>query len=185
MKAIVVRQPWASLIAHAVKTIETRPFRPTNTIKPGDQFAIVAGKAKPPVKATQYGEWWTWANRGVGPSRGWTLAGPDGGSTVMPFGAVVAVVKFGAAWPVLTATDGRPDGHWTNDGEHLIGYGSFPVDFTAELPLGDFTPGRYGWLLSDPHLLTTPVPVTGKQGVFNLPDDVEAAVRAQTERVGL
>ena len=36
---------------------------------------------------------------------------------------------------------------------------------TDQLPLGDFTPGRWGWLLTDPESCD-PVPVRGRQGVW-------------------
>ena len=35
MKAITVRQPWASMIAAGVKTIETRPAPPNGPMRPG------------------------------------------------------------------------------------------------------------------------------------------------------
>ncbi len=184
MKAIVVLQPWASLIAHGIKTIETRPFRPTNTIKPGDQFAIVAGMSK-----AGWGES-PMADAGwqplIDPERTGMIADPY---TPLAFGCVVAVVTFDEA---LRVVDGRymtAQGDETPDdglyvvgpnGDHLWGVSigqTFPL--TDQLPLGDFAPGRYGWLLSDPRRLATPVPVTGKQGVFDLPDDVAAAVREQ------
>lgn len=60
MKAIVVRQPWATLIALGVKTIETRPAPPNGPMRPdgvrglpgctlerGERIAIVAGAQKP------------------------------------------------------------------------------------------------------------------------------------------
>ena len=60
MKAIVVRQPWATLIALGVKTIETRPSPPNGPMRPegvrglpgcslerGERVAIVAGAARP------------------------------------------------------------------------------------------------------------------------------------------
>lgn len=58
MKALVLHQPWASLIALGVKTIETRPKPPNGPMRPagvqglpgrsierGERIAIVAGKS--------------------------------------------------------------------------------------------------------------------------------------------
>jgi activating signal cointegrator 1 len=49
----------------------------------------------------------------------------------------------------------------------------------TERALGDYTPGRYGWVLRDVRRLKTPVPVIGRQFLFSLPASVEAKVRAQ------
>ena len=43
MKAITLHQPWASLIAHGVKTIETRSWAPPRRLI-GQRIAIHAGK---------------------------------------------------------------------------------------------------------------------------------------------
>lgn len=82
------------------------------------------------------------------------------------------------------------------------------TDISDQLPLGDFTPGRWGWLLGDPQPPTTwrcgrglpedrcryyhqgdddehgcrrvpsdPIPVKGRQGVFELPADVAEVLR--------
>jgi len=48
-----------------------------------------------------------------------------------------------------------------------------------EMELGDYSPGRYGWVTIQCVKLRDPVPVTGRQGLFNLPPEVEAAVRRQ------
>jgi hypothetical protein len=37
-----------------------------------------------------------------------------------------------------------------------------------ETSFGDFTPGRYAWLLADPRPLPVPVPASGRLGVFDL-----------------
>lgn len=44
-----------------------------------------------------------------------------------------------------------------------------------QLPLGDYRPGRWGWMLTD-HQPCQPVPCTGQRGVFMLPDDVTTAI---------
>lgn len=49
----------------------------------------------------------------------------------------------------------------------------------VERLFGDYSPGRYGWVLDQVERLRKPVPVIGRQGIFNLPDDVEQKVRAQ------
>lgn len=48
-----------------------------------------------------------------------------------------------------------------------------------EREYGDYRPGRFAWRTGGVVKLATPVPCRGYQGVWVLPDDVEAAVRAQ------
>lgn len=207
MKALVVRQPWASLIAHGIKTIETRGFAPRTVLQPGDQLAIVAGKANPPegwraspgqrgsaVLGDLGGEWVV--------SDGHLLELCDERSVPMPLGAVVAVATFDAALPMEECPpySSSFDDRWEPEPPSVLYLGGLdggpwafidgngPIRFVDEAPLGDFTPGRYGWLLSNPHRLTSPVPCPAKrpdgsrtvmQGVFTLPDDVLADVRSQ------
>jgi len=217
VKALVVRQPWASLIAHGIKTIETRGFAPRTSIEPGDQIAIVAGKAVPSA-GTQGDEIGGW--RVVRPrSAKWMSGAPNhpylsadsGQVRPCPLGAVVAVVTFDEALPCVEANpvnldlgggpphwngserllvDGRTDRMWHVTGRK--GSDGLP-EITDQLPLGDFTPGRYGWLLSNPQRLTHPVPCpairpdgsrTVMQGVFTLPDDVLEQVTPQLAREG-
>lgn len=42
-----------------------------------------------------------------------------------------------------------------------------------ELAFGDYSPGRYGWLLSDPVLFEKPIPAKGKLGIweFEMPEN--------------
>lgn len=73
----------------------------------------------------------------------------------------------------------------TYDGKELrrqtcTGDGSRPehvrtTDMTAELPLGHYAPGRWGWLLADVQQ-TAPIPCKGRQGVFRLDPETAAAL---------
>ena len=205
LHAVVVRQPWASLIAQGTKTVETRGFAPKSTVRPGDRLAIVAG-----LTAADYAEaseaWDRLAAELDVPlfRLGRQLAGlfhrPAPGR---PLGAVVAVVTYDNAWPIvndlawcddggvgiggaaISLTDGEDGGLYLHNGDH---FGCGGLDIPDQFPLGDFTPGRYGWMLSNPLRLTVPVPCPAKahdgsrthmQGVFRLPAAVEAAVVAQ------
>lgn len=44
---------------------------------------------------------------------------------------------------------------------------------------GDYSDGRFAWMTRDCRRLKKPVPVVGRQGLFNLPREVEAQVRGQ------
>lgn len=47
-----------------------------------------------------------------------------------------------------------------------------PADRCDDFYCGDFAPGRFAWLRKDPLKLARPVPFTGRQGFFNVPDEV-------------
>lgn len=189
MKAIVVRQPWASLIALGHKTIETRPGPPNGPMRPegvrglpgcrieqGERIAIVAGASKAGVDEAGMEPW----EPLMSADGSWTLAEP------IALGAVVSTVAVADAVQVMQsgsargrsylwhAPDDGPMAH-QQGGLWLIGSGPVnqgrPTLVAEEEPLGDFTPGRWGWLLTDIHR-TEPIPCKGRQGVFELPADV-------------
>lgn len=79
------------------------------------------------------------------------------GPTPLPTGCVVGVVELHA---YLTTESCREQ-----------------ID-DRERAFGDYSPGRYGWLLRNARALPHPLPCKGRQGMFLLPRDVEDAVRA-------
>lgn len=205
MKAVVLHQPSATLVALGVKTIETRPSPPNGpmrpegvrglpglAIEPGERIAIVAG-AKEPTRSSPVGDWQVvardWAD-------GTSLllqhyadgvpGAPD--EAPLPLGAVVCTTVVTDALPMVVpawepaARDSicLPD---DDTGSPLtIGRWTHPgpAGFWShydsdQLPYGDFAPGRWGWLLADVER-TPPVPCKGRQGVFLLPDDVAEQV---------
>jgi len=197
MHAVVVRQPWASLIAHGIKTIETRGFVPKSTVRPGDRLAIVAG-----LTVADYADapeaWDRLAVELDVPlfRLGRELAGlfhrPAPGR---PLGAVVAVVTYDEALRIVEEVR-QPGRHiWMLRPDYpmvcepvVSGELREMHGIEDEFALGDFTPGRYGWMLSNPQRLPIPVRCravgpdgtrTHMQGVFRLPAAVEAAVVAQ------
>lgn len=50
-----------------------------------------------------------------------------------------------------------------------------------EYDMGDYSPGRWAWVTGNLRRLSTPVPVVGHQGLWELPADVAAMVMANTE----
>lgn len=183
MKALTIRQPWASLIAAGVKTIETRSQR-THHRGP---LAIHAGLHRP-VEGEDVGDWWwCWdVDQGViVRQRKWA-------QHPAPLGAIVAVVNVVDCLPVHdTGTEPIPDDliYQTVDGRALfrqtvVGDPSYSEnvhqhDITDQLPYGDFSLDRWGHIYADVRPLPEPVPCRGAQGLWNVPDDVEAAVLAQ------
>lgn len=187
-KALTVRQPWASLIAHGVKQVETRT-RPTNHRGP---LAIHAGLHRPVEGAEDGGWWWQWdVDHGIIVNQN---AHPRREEFPAPLGAIVAVADLVDCIPITThASIGDPecvvahdDGTIdhaipatppppgpTNvvrldepdipDGVHLI------RDISAQAPYGDFTPGRWAWILQDVRPLPEPIPCRGAQGLWTVP----------------
>lgn len=141
MRCITIRQPWATLIAIGEKRYETRGWK---TNYRGD-LAIHAGKQVD--KAACNAE----------PIRSLLAAHGYTGDN-LPTGAVVAISRLNACYPVLQ-----------DDGETaLLDGGDNVITATGqEYGFGDFAPGRYAWELTDLRRLPDPFPATGKQGLWN------------------
>jgi hypothetical protein len=159
-KSISLWQPWASLVACGAKVNETRP-RPW--AYKGD---VAICSAKPcwkndvpdyAIPALQ----WLWKFKDQFPGY---YSNVHDLYMSLPFGAVLCVVeKTGCAS--------------TNDDN---GYEHRSACLTSqELALGDYSADRFYYPTRNCRRLKTPVPVIGRQGFFNLPPDVEAAVRKQ------
>jgi activating signal cointegrator 1 len=184
MKAITIRQPWATLIALGVKTIETRG-RKVNYRGP---LAIHAAKKIPAT-------WWvsTWGeddfvsrsgapwhtslesfcHSGTSSDGTWSFCDWRG-----PLGAIVATCTLVDCVPVLhrqidlTSTRAefserlqRPFVISTGEPDELTlcKPGERWARITDQRPYGDFTPGRYGLILENIVALDEPIPAKGNQ----------------------
>lgn len=76
----------------------------------------------------------------------WALMAEIGGKTDLPRGAVVGTVEIVDCVPVEEII------HTLSERERL---------------LGDYSPGRFAWVLRNPVAFSTPVPAKGKQGWWN------------------
>lgn len=195
MRGITVRQPWASLIAGGVKTIETRSRR-TSYRGP---VAIHAAQAMKPFHGgcwhlTEYahGHWHLWSTR---PER----------SLIAHRSAIVALAEVvdclpivensftkhdhqrfilrdvgGLGREVLRLAERAPE---PGPGIHSYAFGcgaSLTADYTDELRFGDYRTGRWGLLLDNVRPLAEPVPAKGQQAVpWYVPEDVATKVREQ------
>ena len=144
MKALTILQPWASLIACGAKKIETRGW----ATKYRGPIAIHAAKDRDKkgerirhivARAEQYG-----------------VVIPK-----MEFGAVIATADLVDC--VLVDGDNVSvayhivNGKWLANGDYVEG---------KELEFGDYTLGRYAWLLENVRPIT-PVLARGQQGLWN------------------
>lgn len=180
MKFLTIRQPWASLISLGVKRIETRSWS-TSFRGP---LAIHAGKAKPSRDLVRMGQWLTRWDYGEGR---YAMSDGLGKWVALPLGAVVAVCDLIDVVPIVPG-DQCPDyphvaGSRTGDrlvlcGRNVVRAGQIITD---QIPFGDFTPGRFAWILDNVRPID-PVPMKGAQGLRDLPPDMAAAItRALTE----
>lgn len=78
-------------------------------------------------------------------------ASAHGVPAILPLGAIVAVVNL---------SDVRPT-------EELE-----PTITPLERRFGNYEAGRFGWILTDIRALPVPVPFKGRQGFFNVPDEL-------------
>ena len=147
--AITLHQPWATLIALGVKTVETRSWPAPERLL-GQTIAIHAGKrvVRQPGAAIErelrarLGEDWI---------------------RTIPAGAVAATATL-AGMAQVEHVDPM-NGHALHDGRtemgRAAGRGRTPVD-----PWGDFSPGRWLWFLDDVVALPEPVPAVGRRGFW-------------------
>lgn len=165
MKALTIRQPWASLIAAGVKTIETRSW----STKHRGPLAIHAGKVVPgwvlPLKIGGF-EVDKDNPRGTAPS--YLLRGPINWPYRLPLGCLVATADLVDCVPIISEMALADAPYMREDGTlRLLSVddGGDALDRRLDLPFGDFTPGRFAWLLDNVQRIQ-PVPARGKQGLW-------------------
>ena len=88
------------------------------------------------------------ATRTLSDRKFWELLWAVGGKTDrdLPLGAVVGTVEIVGCVPVEDVVDGHTE---------------------REKALGDYSPGRWAWVLKNPVMFDTPIPTRGKQGWWN------------------
>lgn len=157
MKAISLWQPWASAIAIGAKIIETRSW----STKHRGALLIHASKKLVHDMATL----------GAAPSNWMGAAGLENTNWKrdLPQGALVAIADLIGCVPVEDLNDAKLDAIRQPDGvEPLVAR-----HYTwTERMLGDFSPGRFGWVLKNVRQLPEPIPYRGRQRLFDVPDEL-------------
>ena len=159
MKALSLMQPWATLIAIGAKRIETRswssPFR--------GRIAIHASKGFPRDcrELCRQEPFRSALERGGIP---FDASAPEHWYHVpyyrlrdiknMPLGAIVALAT-------LTAIERTEN--ITAMSQGLLSH---------EIEFGDYSPGRFGWVLADVVRLPTPIPAKGALGLWTVPPQI-------------
>ena len=156
MKGLTLTQPWATLIAVGAKLIETRSW-PTSYRGP---LAIHAATSFPP--AAQRACMVQPFESALFPF-GYTGDEPE---HAFPRGAIIAVTHLrdvlhfdvrSEAWARRASAEKRLPDH--------------------EADFGDFSPGRFGFVLDRPRRLEKPIACRGMLGVWDVP--VEIAMRLE------
>jgi hypothetical protein len=171
VKALTLHEPWASLVSHGFKTIETRSWQ----TKYRGPLAIHASKKRFGFNSETAEFVRTWS---VDVWRAVPKAGADPEMCDnYPLGCVVATAHLddvvptdpeaenGLMWSRIWNDDPEEVEFWASQGWWR--HGGDPVAHTAQRRYGDFAPGRWAWLLSDVMSLVKPVPVKGALGLWN------------------
>lgn len=197
MKALTLHQPYATLIAKGIKTIETRTWpAPASLI--GQRIAIHAAKKAPktvwndgtgrdpePLGWDEGAPWeWVEATNYAGEGR-FCWGGP--------LGAVVATARLASCIPMFDTWDleaiwstdhciqlarnpysGDVEGYYEWEaGEDEHGYRNGGGGDEDQIKFGNFEPGNWGWMLEDIEPCD-PIPAKGFQGLWNFDEAVAA-----------
>lgn len=144
MKALTIKQPWATLIALGEKRIETRSwktsYRGPILIHAGNQIDNFICHQEPYLKILNEHD---------------IILSSD-----LPTGEIIAkanLVDCIKMKDLVLSDDGEPIASIL-EGEQVIAYNEFKF--------GDYTPGRYAWILEDVELIK-PIPAKGQLSLWN------------------
>lgn len=196
MKALTLHQPWASLLAAGHKTIETRswstPYRGPIAIHASAKVRRISRRdpEAEPTRADELAHELT-TRDALFPVL--CCCGHDAktcmqrGLSSLPHGAVLAVAMLVDVLPIIhprSAVDYRRTPHvmYADDGRVRVwrrrmghvGFNPVPAEcyYAKTLPeheaaLGDYSAGRFAWLLADVTELRSPVYVRGAQRLWD------------------
>lgn len=150
MKAITICQPWATAIAIGAKTVETRSWA-TDYRGP---IAIHAAKSCDFLDFIIDDE--TWAGV-LHQHMGQTLG------SIFPLGSFVATAELVSCRRVEDIDPDFLDEKRQHEGSRFS---------WTERELGNYARRRYGWILDNVRPLPEPVPYRGRQGLFEVPDEL-------------
>ena len=179
MKALTLTQPWAALVAIGAKHIETRSWA-TSYRGP---LAIHAAKGIGSVG----GAMGLMSLCRTEPFRAALLAGGILGTPLLPRGAIIATCELidcvPTVHPGIANEPGKPwfTGAHKGVGQHY--YEVPPPQDSNEFAFGDYSPGRFAWLLADVKLLPRPIPCKGALGLWRVDAPALAAIAEQIRAV--
>ena len=142
MYALTLRQPWATLIALRIKTVDTRSWGPPRG-EIGRRIGIHASQTIITNRNQMDPETWDAMVKLHGIE--WTK--------VLPRGAMVATALLKSAHRVLKIVEGEA---------HLIG----STETLMTDPHGDYSPGRWLWILKDIRPIEPPEEINGRGSLW-------------------
>lgn len=174
IKVLSLHQPYASMIARGVKTIETRSWAaPVSLI--GQRVAIHAAAKRPAkhgglgdYRFDRYDDEWYMRPREQRFLNSWGY---------LPLGKIVATALLVECLPMVASiTIGEhtkvervlqlgPSVDRLPIIDRWVGGGEVERYVTDQLPYGDFQIGRWAWMLDDVQALDNPVSFKGGQGL--------------------
>ena len=162
MKGLSLTQPWATLVAIGAKRIETRGW----STKYRGPVAIHAARGLP-AEATDLAR--------ESPFREALASGGYSSAYDLPRGAIVATATLAACF-IFSARKSYQIPVASND-PGKINWREVMIE-GWEAAFGDYTPGRYGFLLDDVRALTEPIPCRGNLNLWPVPEEIADRLRA-------
>lgn len=164
MRAITLTQPWATLVAIGAKRIETRSWSTTYR----GPLAIHAAKGLGPVGGQRglsrqcHEKYFYDALNGAGYAAGVVLW------THLPFGAIVATCEL----VDCVSTSGirvvmAPSPNYIQIGSNPLSDPNCIPLTEQEFAFGDYSAGRWAWILTNIKPLPTPIPAKGALGLWD------------------
>lgn len=171
MKCLSLWQPWASLLVHGRKRVETRGWPITHR---GPLLIHAAKKWNGSLRHLCATEPFLTALVGLGmPNRtssaNWKAPTPKD----MPFGEIVGRVAVVECYPTEGVDFDRAGLDVTpRDPVWQYAPGKLRLWPEPEEAFGDYGAGRFAFLCADFTAFAEPIPYRGMQGLFEVPDDV-------------
>lgn len=147
MKAITIKQPWATLIALGEKKFETRSWQ----TKYRGKIAIHAGKTVDKVALNEVAIMAALSRNGIK------------SHTVLPTGAVIATVDLVECHKITNDYMSMYEEEKAGTETGLLIEGN-------EWWFGDYSEDRYAWELTNLHVLSNPIPAKGKLNLWEWED---------------
>ena len=163
-KCLSLLQPWASLCVHtdssgkALKQIETRSW---NTKYRGELLIHASKRLISKSVSSIFIN-----NLPTGAFFSFTKVFET--TDFAPLGAIIGKVDLDSTCPSELFTTIR-------DAENGV------IITKQELAFGDYSPNRFGWMLSNPILFKEPIPCKGQLSIWNLPTELVPLVNQQIE----
>ena len=147
MKALTMTQPWATLVAIGENSIETRSW----STRYRGKLAIHAAKGFP-REARELCR--------LSPYRQVLARHGYADASSLPLGAIIAVADLVDVMKFTRAS--------LREVRARARAGELP---THEADFGDFSPGRYGWVLEKVRPLSEPIPMRGMLGLWEVSEE--------------